>query len=268
MHDADILTRERLALIETRLAADGRIVAAKLATELAVSVDTIRRDLRELAAEGRCRRVYGGALPAAPQPGNHQQRLTYMAERKQRLAQAASSIIRPGMTVYVDAGTTNLAIVRALPADIPLTLITNAPAIAAFALDRPRWTLILLGGVVDLATGAAVGSVAMRDAAALIPDLAIIGTCGFDTEAGLTAHTLDEAELKRLVCRQARMIAAALTDDKLTTSAPYRVLSAQECQYLILEATAPAELVSSVRSLGVEVLLADAMPDTPEKSHD
>ena len=268
MQEADILTKERLSLIEARLAEDGRVVAAKLATELAVSVDTIRRDLRELASEGRCRRVYGGALPAAPRPGNHQQRLTYMIERKQRLAEVATSIIRAGMTIYVDAGTTNLAIVKALPADMPLTLITNAPAIAAFVLDRPACRLILLGGTVDLVTGAAVGAVAMRDAATLIPDVAIIGTCGFDIEAGLTAQTLDEAELKRLVCRQARLVAAALTDDKLTTSAPYRVLSAQECQYLILEATAPAELVSSVRSLGVEVLLADAMPDTPEKNHD
>ena len=63
------MTSERLADIEARLERDGRVVAAELARIYATSEDTIRRDLRALAAEGRCRRVYGGALPATPVAG-------------------------------------------------------------------------------------------------------------------------------------------------------------------------------------------------------
>ena len=63
------MTSERLADIEARLQRDGRVVAAELARIYATSEDTVRRDLRALAAEGRCRRVYGGALPATPARG-------------------------------------------------------------------------------------------------------------------------------------------------------------------------------------------------------
>ena len=61
-----MLTSQRKALIAQRLTRDGEIVAKTLATELDLSEDTIRRDLREMAAEGLLKRVHGGALPLAP----------------------------------------------------------------------------------------------------------------------------------------------------------------------------------------------------------
>ena len=256
MQDTDLLTQERQALIEARLVTDGRVLAGQLADELSVSVDTIRRDLRELAADGRCRRVYGGALPPAPRPGNHQQRVGFMLERKQMLAKAIAPLIMPGMTVFVDAGTTNLAAIKALSVDMPVTIMTNAPAIAAFVLDRPHWRLIQIGGEVDLATGGAVGAMAIRDASAVMPDLALIGTCGFDVRLGLTAHTLEEGELKRFVAERSSQTVAALTDDKLVTRAPFAFLPTQACTHLVFEATAPQDVIAEVNMLGVNTLVA------------
>jgi DeoR/GlpR family transcriptional regulator of sugar metabolism len=65
-----MLTTQRRALISARLSRDGEIVAKRLADELQLSEDTIRRDLREMAAEGLLKRVHGGALPDARQPGS------------------------------------------------------------------------------------------------------------------------------------------------------------------------------------------------------
>jgi DeoR/GlpR family transcriptional regulator of sugar metabolism len=257
MQDLNLLTDERQALIEARLLADGRVLAAQLSEELGVSVDTIRRDLRELATQGRCRRVYGGALPSAPVPGNHQLRLGFMTERKRMLAKKAAELVDPGMTVYVDAGTTNLAAVKALDPGLPITLVTNAPAIAAFVLDRPEWRLIQIGGEVNISIGAAVGAMAIRDADALMPDLAILGTCGFDIRAGLSAHTLEEGELKRYVAERSSQVLSMLTDDKLSTRAPYAFCAAKSCNHLIFESTAPEDVVGAARQLGANVLIAD-----------
>ena len=58
-----VLTDERRSLILDRLHTHGRVLAADLTAELAVSADTIRRDLRELDDAGLLRRVHGGALP-------------------------------------------------------------------------------------------------------------------------------------------------------------------------------------------------------------
>lgn len=256
MQDSDLLNQERLALIEARLASEGRVVAAQLAEVFDVSVDTIRRDLRELAAEGRCRRVYGGALPPAPRPGTHQQRVGHMPDRKRALADVSARLVTPGMVIFVDAGTTNLAIVAALKPDMAITLVTNAPAIAAFALDRPAWKLIQIGGAVDIALGAALGASALRDLALITPDLAFIGVCGFDPVAGATAHSLEEAEFKRLIAARARRVAVAITDDKLSTEAPYPAFPAEACGIAIFEASAPLETLRSLGALGVQTLTA------------
>lgn len=69
MGESDAALRlQRQQLILDRLAQDGQILAARLAKEIQTSEDTIRRDLRDLAAAGLCKRVYGGALRLSPAP--------------------------------------------------------------------------------------------------------------------------------------------------------------------------------------------------------
>ena len=65
---APVSPEERRRLLLHRLSVDGRLIAADLARELRISEDTIRRDLRELAAAGLVQRVHGGALPPSPVP--------------------------------------------------------------------------------------------------------------------------------------------------------------------------------------------------------
>ena len=71
----DFLLRERQTVISERLKTHGRVLAAELALEFGVSEDTVRRDLREMAAAGLCERVYGGALPISPAHGSLTQRM-------------------------------------------------------------------------------------------------------------------------------------------------------------------------------------------------
>ena len=173
----DFLLRERQGVISERLRLNGRVLAAELALEFGVSEDTVRRDLREMAAAGLCERVYGGALPVSPAHGNLTQRMGFAADRKQALARAAAQQIAAGSCVFFDAGSTNLALARALPAGTNLTVATNAPAIAAALLERDIAT-IQLGGLIDPRVGGAIGAKAMRDAEAFRPDILVLGVCG------------------------------------------------------------------------------------------
>ena len=84
-----MLTAERRQTILGRLERDGKVVASELVRSLGVSEDTVRRDLRELAAGGLLQRVHGGALPPAPGVGPFSQRLAEAAEAKAHLAEAA-----------------------------------------------------------------------------------------------------------------------------------------------------------------------------------
>src|SRR5829696_5232569 len=103
-----LLSAERREAILDALSRDGKVVAARLVEELGVSEDTVRRDLRELAAHGLVKRVHGGAL-----------------------AQAALELLAPARVILLDGGTTNLELARRLPAGQECTVLTNSPPIAA-----------------------------------------------------------------------------------------------------------------------------------------
>ena len=96
-----------------------------------MSEDTIRRDLRELAAQGLVQRVHGGALAAAPQPGSFAHRRETCTRRRPRSPRPRSACSRGARVVLLDGSTTNLELARRLPADRACTVLTNSPPIAA-----------------------------------------------------------------------------------------------------------------------------------------
>ena len=245
------LPDERQQIILDRLAQRGRVLAGDLAREFRTSEDTIRRDLREMAAAGKCRRVYGGALPLSPASGPLAARRTEAPERKAALGRAAAALVRAGQVVFFDAGSTNAAIARALPAGLGVMIATNAPDIASDLVGRPGVELILIGGRVDPRSGAALGARALRDARELRVDLAFLGACAVDAEAGLAAFDDEEAEFKRLIAERAKAVAAAVTIDKLGTAAPFAVAPVSRLTHLIVEADAPESALAALRCAGV-----------------
>ena len=180
-----ILAAERQQQILERLDRDGRVLAAALAEAFATSEDTIRRDLRDLAGRGLCRRVYGGALPVSPASSSAQIRAGEATDRKAALGRALAALVAPDSLLFVDSGSTNLAAVKAFPDDLRLTVATHDPAIAAALLTKPKVTLWLIGGRVSRETGAALGGRTLADVEALRPELALLGVCALDPVAGL-----------------------------------------------------------------------------------
>ncbi|MEY9167943.1 DeoR/GlpR family transcriptional regulator of sugar metabolism [Sinorhizobium fredii] len=252
----ELLLRERKLLIRERLRTNGRVLAADLAREFNVSEDTIRRDLREMAAAGLCERVYGGALPIAPDAGSLSERAALAPESKAALARASVGFIRHGMTVFLDAGSTNLTIAQTIEPGLSATIVTNTPLIASALLEKPGLDVILIGGALDRAVGAAVGARAQRDAALMRPDLCILGPCGADADAGLTAIHFEDAEFKRLIAARSRSVVVAVTTDKLGTAAPYVVIGIDGVSTLVLEAGAPEAYIAAFTAQGASVVLA------------
>src|ERR1700691_3697905 len=116
--------------IETRLLRGLPVNATALAKEFLVSEDAIGRDLRALAAEGKCKRVYGGGLPISPEGVPFEHRLLNDSKDKRALALAALVLVSEASTVFLDSGSTNLALARAMPPDRSLTIATNSISIA------------------------------------------------------------------------------------------------------------------------------------------
>ena len=113
-----MLAEERFALILNLLAEKRTATVQELCEALNASESTIRRDLTELARQGRLNKVHGGAtLPdgqfLADEPTMAAKEALAVGQ-KRSIAQAAADLIRAEDFIYIDAGTTTLAMVRAL----------------------------------------------------------------------------------------------------------------------------------------------------------
>ena len=133
-----MLTTQRKQLLLDRLRRDGQIVAKAFSEELGISEDTVRRDLRELAAEGRLQRVHGGALPASAAVGSLQVREQLAPEDKRALGRAGAALVLPGQVVILDGGTTSLQVVQNLPLDLRATVVTHSPTVAVALAGLPE----------------------------------------------------------------------------------------------------------------------------------
>lgn len=217
-----MLTRERQSIIQMRLDLAGKVVAAELSAEFGVSEDTIRRDLREMAAAGLCERVYGGALKAAA-PRPYEERLAENQALKQRFARQIVDRLPDGGLVFIDSGSTNLAVAQAIPDDRQFAVVTNAPAIAATLMLRRDIEVVMAGGRVDRDLGAAVDATALAAIEVLRPDLFVMGTCGIDPARGIFADRWDEYLVKRTLARNSARLIAAVETAKVGNGAPYHI---------------------------------------------
>ncbi|WP_244669571.1 DeoR/GlpR family DNA-binding transcription regulator [Kaistia sp. 32K] len=258
-----MFTDERHERIRQELAENGRVLAAELAGQFGVSEDTIRRDLREMAKAGLCRRVYGGALAVSPAPdgGPLGERLLAGRDSKARLGHVAAGLVKEAQTIFIDAGSTNVAIARALPLDRKFTVITNSPAIAVALAGHGNCTTILLGGVFNPDKGACLGAQTLREVQQVYADLLILGSCGLSPLVGVTALDWDEAQIKRAMVQQSRDVLLAATNDKLDTVAPFRICEINDIGQLILEGDASPATIRALREMGPTVHQADEGAD-------
>lgn len=255
-----MLSRERQALIAERLTRDGKVLAGELAAGFAVSEDTIRRDLREMASAGLCERVYGGALACrpAPVPPTLAERQAIGSRRKDELAQAAAAFLTEGATVFIDAGSANLALAAQLPAERRYHVVTHCPAIALAVRPQARHRITLVGGRYDPETGACLGVQALAEVERLRPDILVLGACGLDAEAGVTAFDPEDAAIKRHLAHASSTVLVLATAEKLRTAAPFAVVPAETVGRVVTEKTADGAALAALAEKGVAITLANA----------
>ncbi|MET0692518.1 MAG: DeoR/GlpR family DNA-binding transcription regulator [Propionibacteriaceae bacterium] len=252
-----MLAAERREFLLDRLASTGKIVAKDVAAELGLSEDSLRRDLRDLAAAGLCQRVYGGALPVSPAIADYATRTTVEPDSKNRVASRAAQLIPAGGTAILDGGTTTLAVVRALPSDFTGTVITHSPTIAVALLDRPLIEVFLLGGRLFRHSAVTCGAAAVEAAQAVSADVFLLGVTGVHPDHGLTTGDPEEAAMKRALAARAADTYVLASAEKVGAVSPYRVLPLADVAGVVTDTAADHPTVQRLRDLGTRVLDAD-----------
>ncbi len=245
---------ERHELILRELRATGRVEQARLAGDLDVSGETIRKDLAALEGQGLLQRVHGGAVRAggltAEPPVTTR---TGRRAEKVAIARAALRHLPETGAILIDAGSTTAALAELLPHDRGLTVYTNAMAVALSLLDRPGLEVRALGGRLRAPTLAAVGTETVDQLARVNVEVAFLGTNGISGGRGLTTPDPAEAAVKTAMLDAAGRRILLADSSKFGLISQCRHARFDDLDVLITDSgISPAEL-TSLTDAGVEV---------------
>jgi DeoR/GlpR family transcriptional regulator of sugar metabolism len=230
-----MLTEGRKRVILDRLGRDGQVSSAALALDIGVSEDTIRRDLRDLAEQGRLQRVHGGALPASPAVADFAGRAALNPDAKAGIGRAAAAMVRPGQVVLLDGGTTAAQVARHLPRDLIATVVTHSPSTALELVGHTQVEVLLLGGRFFKHSVVAVGVETVDALRRINADLCFLGVTGVHPDAGLTTADAEEAAIKRLMIERAAETWVLASSEKLGAASSFVVAPLAEVSGLIVE---------------------------------
>lgn len=237
-----------------------RIVSTEdLASALAVSAETVRRDLVLLGREGAVRRVRGGAAAQGAHVSAEaafDDRSDLAVDAKAAIGGVAAALVSTGQTIVLDVGTTVLQVARSLPDTFTGTVATCSLLVAAELAGRSGIEVLVCGGRVRRGDLAVSGAQAVRFFADLHPDVAFLGCGGVDAEAGLTDFYLDEADTRRVIIANAAKSYVLADGSKLARVTPHRVCALDELTGLITDEAPPAALRRAAQSAGVPIHVA------------
>lgn len=241
--------QERQDLIAQILRDQGRVEVAELAQRFGVSEDSIRRDIRLLAARGIARKTHGGAVALHLAPLAANERRVVASGAKRAIAAAALAQVQPHQTLFIDGGTTALAFAQALREAgtlRPLTVVTASFDVFSALVGDEALTLLLAGGRWDPATRVFLGTDSLSTVRQYRADLVVLGACALHARLGLTSIDAEDAAFKRaMIEASARRV--LLTDaSKLDTVAPHAVCDIRELD-LVISDESPAWLTAAVK---------------------
>ncbi len=229
-----MLSEERHKFILQRIQRDHKVIVTDLCESLGVSMDTIRRDLKELEKKGKVVKVHGGAVsPTFQYP--FQQPQVYAKEQKQNVARKATALIKNGMTILTGGGTVMLELARMLPENLTGTFFTVSPLVALEVAQRSSVEVILLAGKLSRHSYICTGSSVISQLTGIKADLCLIGTNGVSVKNGVTDNDWEVAQVKKAMLQSSEETALLCISEKLETVQTIQVCRLKDLSYLCTE---------------------------------
>lgn len=257
-----LLPSERLLALRACLVENGRIRVDEATALLGVSGETVRRYLRQLAAEGTASLVRGGAIlaegadPRAPAIPPVDERTRLAEAEKEAIGSRAADLVNDGNALILDGGTTTLAVARHLRKRRNLTIMTNNLMVAQLAAKFPGCRVYVIGGKLLPESMSLVGLEAIKELAQASVDWAFLGAAGVSVSNGFTSADPFEAELKRGMISIARRVAVVADHTKMAASGFATFASPAEVNLFITSKQADPASLRAFAEAGVEVITA------------
>jgi DeoR/GlpR family transcriptional regulator of sugar metabolism len=251
--NAFMLKKERQAYILHQVSLHNSVLSADLSNAINVSEDTIRRDLNELADNGKLIKVHGGALSKSFN-SFYLRSDVYNVDNKKRIAQKAVSLIKDGMFVITGGGTTIIEMARLLPENLKATFFTGSIPAAYEYSQHPNIELIFIGDKISKKSQIAVGGEAISRISHIKADLCFLGINALDKETGITDNDWDIVQMKKAMIESASQTAVMTISEKLNTSQRVRICGIDEIDILITELDMNDHALDPFRQTGLTIL--------------
>ncbi|UYQ94938.1 DeoR/GlpR family DNA-binding transcription regulator [Chitinophaga horti] len=249
-----MLKEKRFEVILGSLQTKDMVTYEEMASELNVSNDTVRRDIEHLHNSGLLSKVRGGAIPRAMNPLSFQDRQSYLRKEKDTIALKAQQLIKSGMTIFMDGGTTMCAIASLFPRDIILTVVTNNYALIDILATYKNVYVIVLGGNYNRHLQIFYGTQTCTAADNFNVELYFMGTCGLDAKFGVSTIYQEDAQVKRVMLRSARTVVALANRDSLRKMSTYKICDPGGIDVLITDLNSDHHALNDYREWGIQIL--------------
>ena len=257
---------ERGRALHRLLRQNGSLRVAVEAQRFGVSEETIRRDIKRLAADGLAVPVFGGAVldeAASAEKGTEgRAEIPPVSQRRQAgakaaIARVARDLVEPGQVVILDAGTTTLALARALVGLAGLTIVTNSLEVAGVCAGHAEATTYVLGGRVVPGSLGMIGPQAEHELAGLNADWAFLGAAAVEVGGAFTSADPYEAAVKRAMIRAARRAAVLADATKFGARRLAAFARAEDIDCLVTTPDAPSGVRAWIEGAGARLTLSD-----------
>lgn len=236
---------------------EGRVMVEALAQRFGVTLQTIRRDLSDLADAGQLDRVHGGAILRIGVANiGYDQRRRMNEAAKAAIARLCAAGIPNNCSLILNLGTTTEAVARELLLHSNITVITNNMNVANTLVANPGCEVIVAGGSLRRSDGGLVGELTTQFFSQFKVDYAVIGASALDLDGDLLDFDLAEVRVSKAIIAQSRKAYLVADQSKFQRTAPAKVASLGDLAAFYTDAPLVAELGQKCRDWGCEVHVA------------
>lgn len=251
----------RITVILTALQQTGSVSVEELSQQLDVSVVTVRRDLDTLESQGLLRRTHGGAISIEPffyepfrNDRSFQAQVEKLADEKRRIGRAAAALIQEGEVIALTPGTTSTEVIRGLPLNHKITVVTSTVNVAMELSKRKDLKIFVTGGHLHGEWFSLVGPTAAQSLSHVLIHTMFIGADGVDAQWGVSCYSPDEAHVNAAMVRRAHRKIAVADHTKLAKVAGWRICHTSDLDILVTDSGATDEMVAPFEEAQIQVL--------------
>ncbi|MFV8269702.1 DeoR/GlpR family DNA-binding transcription regulator [Flavobacterium sp. GT2N3] len=249
-----MLKAERHKYIMTKLIEDQKVVTANLALALALSEDTIRRDLNELDNKNLLEKVYGGAIQSVEKSVDVFDIVIMAEEEKKKIVTKALSLLHDGQVIIMSGGSTNLVFAKLIPSDLKATIYTYSLPIAMQLSQHPNIDLIFIGGKMQKNAMVTIGMDVIQVLSKIKADICFIGASSINVKQGLTEVGYEVSIVKKAMIESSDKVVSMFASIKLNTKMPHIVCDLNQLDTIVTDLDPEDLRLEEYRKLGVLIL--------------